>query len=345
MKQILTIFLLTFISVIAVGQNKVYLNLDESSISYIPKNFYVKNVVDGRASTEGFGTIKDGVIDTEDGISVTLTKLIQNKSKQSEGVVPVLMRLEKFEVTETQKSGKRQFTLDMVISYYTGNNKLIEYSGGAYVQTNGGFGQAIEKLLISNIEGNLKTFDTWMAQNKTTVTAEPSVTVNVSLANTVAKPNHIAYSKSRKLYITDFKDEPDMNSFGAAGTFSGVGMNMSGITKHTQTTIDVTLYVYFDTKQSWMKPEGKNATILDHEQRHFDITAIKGCELKERIQQTTFNPDTYKQQLNDMLNETQEETSELQNLYDDETGHGSIIDKQEEWNKKIDNMLKKQSCY
>src|SRR5690606_4599851 len=140
--------------------------------------------------------------------------------------------------------------------------------------------------------------------------------------------HQISYSKGRKLFITDFQGEPDENSPGAAATLSGVGMKIQSSTLRNTTKVDVVLTVYFDKSRSWMKDNGKNVTTLQHEQLHFDITAAKACMLKRQIEQTRFTPENFRDELRAMLEKVQTETGDMQNTYDAETEHGTIIDAQ-----------------
>ena len=59
----------------------------------------------------------------------------------------------------------------------------------------------------------------------------------------------------------------------------------------------------------------------------------------------SFLAENYKQELTDLLNQVQEEGAEMQNTYDSETDHGTIIDQQEAWNKKIEDLLRQQTCF
>lgn len=345
MKQFIITALILLLGTQLFAQKKLHIDLSNSSINNTPKNFYIKHVVDRRDNTAQIGTISEGIIDLKYGTELSLTNFMQQRISWSNSDFPIIMQVKTMNITEKDMGSKRQFELDVSFVYYSNNNKLIEYRGNGYVQTNGGYEEAIKKLILGNLEDNLKRFDAWVGKNKSTITAEPSVNINVVLADRASKPNHISYSKNRRLYTSDFQGEPDMSIDGAAGTFSGIGMSYNTLIKLNQTTVDVTLYVYFDTRQSWMKAEGKNSTVLNHEQRHFDLTALKACELKKRIKDTHFSPDTYGQQLDDLLNTIKEEASELQEQYDEETQHGTLIDIQEAWNLKIDKMLKQQNCH
>ncbi|MCB0700411.1 MAG: hypothetical protein H6551_12260 [Chitinophagales bacterium] len=345
MKRIAITLTILFAVVFSFAQDKTDIDLSNTSIAYAPQNFYIKHVVDRRDETDAIGEIQEGTIDIHGGVANGLTDYLHNKVVWKKNATPVVMQIKKLSIKETAVDGKRQFDISITIIYFKGDLKLIEYSGSAYVQSINTYESAIQRLITSNIESNLKRFDTWMKNNESTVTAEPTVTVKVSITDKPQKPNHILYNNRSQLYISDFECEPDMKSYGAAGTFSGIGTNYSSRKLHNKTDVDVVLYVYFDKTMSWMKPNGKNATTLGHEQRHFDITAIKTCEIKKRVEEMTFTPENYEKELTNLFHKLHKEAEDMQNQYDEETEHGTVIDKQEEWDKKVAESLKKYNCF
>lgn len=319
--------------------------LSDIKVDYQPQHFYIKKIIDSRESKSAIGRITEGSINLVGGLSPALSTYVSNNVSQNKSTIGVNMLINRFDISEKSAGGKRQFELLIGIAYYAGAAKLVEFNGSAYAQSAGSADSYIDKLIRDNINGNFKQFDSWMAKNKNSIATEPAVNVKVNFARTTEKADQIVYSKNRKLYITDFEGKPEEDIIGAAATLSGISMNYQSSTLRNKTDVTVTVSIYFDKSRSWMKENGKNVTTLIHEQRHFDITAIKACQLKEQLENTEFTPQDYKSQLKDLLNKAQTEGAEMQNTYDDETEHGTIVDRQEAWNKKIDEMLSRQKCY
>ena len=88
-----------------------------------------------------------------------------------------------------------------------------------------------------------------------------------------------------------------------------------------------------------MKEEGKNKTILNHEQRHFDLSYISCIQFIQKVKQAKFNNDNIKSLLNSMYDESIEALRIMQQQYDDETNNGTLSNQQEQWNQKIDELL------
>lgn len=341
----ITLFMVIISCINTKAQVAATISLTDGPVAASPVNYRIIKVIDDRKEKDNIGKTKEGLIDLEGGLSTGLNGYLQKNFNWQKDELPVTMHITKFEIKEKAVGSKRQFDIEMGIAYYNGSNKLIEYNGGAYQQSSGERDKYIDKLIRSNINSTMAQFDKWMAQNKSSISTTPAVNVRVKLKSSSDKKHLLPYALARKLYITDFEGTPDIESPGAAATMSGIGMTYEGSTLRNVTDVNVTLTVYFDKSRSWMKDNGKNVTILNHEQKHFDITALKACELQKRIEQTTFTPENYKQELTDLLNQVQEEGAEMQNTYDEETDHGTIIDQQEAWNKKIEDLLRQQTCF
>jgi hypothetical protein len=179
------------------------------------------------------------------------------------------------------------------------------------------------------------------AQNRVSKT---QAQITVQIADQAKDKNLILFDRSRKLTIKDFKGRPDHDSHGVGATYSGISMEMQGISKNGSVTVNVTLTVYFDETKSWMKPEGKTERVLAHEQIHFDLTAIKACDLAKAIEQGKFASDNVQQKIRDLQEYHTKELSKLQQTYDKETKHGTIAAKQAEWSAKVAGQLAASAC-
>lgn len=346
MRNVISVMVALLLPVLdCMAQSPVVYSLSDTKAEYQPRHFYIVDVKDNRAVKDKLGSIKEGVIDLQGGVANNINAYLKKNVVQNSTSLPVTMQLNKLEIKEKAVGAKRQFELTIGIAYYTGASKLVEYNGSSFAQSATEAEKYIDKLLRDNIAGNLAEFDKWVAANKATISAEPVVEVSVVLTRNAKEEHHISYSKSRKLYMSDFEGVPDETSPGAAATMSGIGMNYEATSLRNRTKVNVKLSIYFDKSRSWMKPNGKNVTTLIHEQKHFDITAIKACELRALIEKTVFTADGYKAELKALLNRVQQEGADMQNQYDRETEHGTLIDEQEAWNKKVDDMLIKQACY
>ena len=73
-----------------------------------------------------------------------------------------------------------------------------------------------------------------------------------------------------------------------------------------------------------MKPAGKTADVLRHEQLHFDITEIKAQQLTEAIRSFSFTSEHFKEELNALHKQYQKEMEDMQQQYDLETQHSLI---------------------
>ena len=87
------------------------------------------------------------------------------------------------------------------------------------------------------------------------VAVKAQVTVNIQWQN--SKPGNtgdtIYYDSNRKLTWSDFKGSPNAASPAAAITESGFGYLLAMRSLNNRTSINITVYCYFDKNKSWVK--------------------------------------------------------------------------------------------
>lgn len=155
----------------------------------------------------------------------------------------------------------------------------------------------------------------------------------------------ITYHVNRPLKISDFKGKPNRNTPAVALVYSGVSMKMESFTYKDTTHIKIIIRAYMDPKNSWMNNKGRNEKVLSHEQLHFDLTALAACDLKNRIDQTSFT-NNWKNELHLIYyEEIESKLQRLQNRYDQDTMHGTIESAQQSYYQFIKEQIEKSNCF
>ncbi|MBK9191512.1 MAG: DUF922 domain-containing protein [Crocinitomicaceae bacterium] len=152
---------------------------------------------------------------------------------------------------------------------------------------------------------------------------------------TTERDTKLIYWDQRKLTWEDFKGGTPGNTPYVALTHSAISLNMSGQDKNIYCSVESVFY----PKQSWKK---KNVTdhVLNHEQRHFDITEIHSRMLRKTISETRFKKyESIAADIQKLFNTSSTACSKMQDLYDQETDHSKKKPEQEMWNTKIDSLL------
>ncbi len=149
----------------------------------------------------------------------------------------------------------------------------------------------------------------------------------------------IEWSGSRRLTWSDYKASPDRNSDAAASTttYLMVSYNISS------NDFSFRIESKFSKTRSWGLH--KTPYILAHEQGHFDISEIFARMLNKNLKEYTFNKRTYQQDLKKIYQDILDEKETMQNRYDRETNHSINKEKQEEWLKQINKLLKQYEDY
>ena len=148
----------------------------------------------------------------------------------------------------------------------------------------------------------------------------------------------IDWSENRRLTWSDYKASPDRNSDAAATTttYLSISYNISD-------DFSYRIESKFSKSRSW--GIHKTPYILAHEQGHFDISEIFARKLNKKMLEYKFNKRTYQQELKRIYQEILDEKETLQNNYDRETNHSINKEKQAEWLKRIEKLLKEYENY
>jgi hypothetical protein len=138
---------------------------------------------------------------------------------------------------------------------------------------------------------------------------------------------------SKRLTWDDYMAKPSMDDEAAAVTSTGIGIEYQ--VRNSQLSYKITCM--FSKIRSWGRY--KSDYILSHEQGHFDITEIFARKLAKEIDEYTFNPRSFKTDLNKIYKNVMKEKEDYQDLYDRETDYSRNRTKQADWLKKISDEL------
>ncbi len=149
--------------------------------------------------------------------------------------------------------------------------------------------------------------------------------------------NQVEWNEN-KLVWEDFQGKMKKKSPYDALTLSAIYSAYK--TDESQKNIILVVKAVFDKKGSKKKKNKTSSHLLNHEQRHFDITEIYARILKKNISSIEIKQrNTVSNKLNAEINKNFNEWKKFQTLYDNETKHSTNKEKQLEWDQKIDSLL------
>ncbi|MBS1771781.1 MAG: DUF922 domain-containing protein [Bacteroidetes bacterium] len=348
MKYILLLSLIATLSITCFSQNIKTIKLKQKAITeYTPKYFHITGVIDERSDTTTIGTMRAGMmnrvtpINLEGGAATALYTFIQNTAKQNTSTSAITLVISQLKISEKAVGMVEQADLTMTIGFSENGNKLIELTETAYVKTGIDASAYIGIMIRQSIEKAIADFDNWKADNNTnnveSTDLQQKTNIQVIMLTASEDADLIYFDKNVPLKISDFAGTPDDLSLAAALTFSGINMKYERSTNGHSTSYKITIAPYFDKTRSWCKK--KIPGVLNHEQMHFNITAIKAYELSKAIQSYTFTNENFEKEINALFKKYDSENGKMQQQYDKETSHGQKADKQKEWNEKIIRLL------
>jgi hypothetical protein len=339
----LLLALFTGYSVLA--QTKIT-RLRNQPFTYVPTEFYVASVTDDRDDTGNVGHILTGnnrtPVALQDGAARSMYEYIRTNAKQDMSATPMDIHIKQLSVEESKKDNARQVDLKAELEFFSYGNRLNAYTYSSYARSQVNVSDHIGTLIAELTVQCIKDFDTWLRENKQTL--KPGISVIAEMATESEDTNLIVYTRKRPLKYKDFSGTPDDLSIAAAVTYSGIHMQFYSQTELNHKTIKVVVTPYF-MKDSWWRATEFTGDILDHEQLHFDITAIIACELVNNIRSRTFTPENFMKELQALQKQAEKDRAQMQQMYDKATEHGVNRPKQEEWSQKIKAQVAAARCY
>jgi hypothetical protein len=153
--------------------------------------------------------------------------------------------------------------------------------------------------------------------------------------------NIIIWNKDRKLTWDDYKGKPKKR-FAAASTVYSLSRKV--LLHDGKITARICAYFYCD--DSWKKDDWINQSVLDHEQKHFDIVELFCRRIRKQITKMTFNDFKDAEIKVDSLYQIYNKEMDIfQDKYDDETDGSMNGDAQRKWEKKIENEIASLEAY
>jgi hypothetical protein len=144
---------------------------------------------------------------------------------------------------------------------------------------------------------------------------------------------------ARKLRWTDFRGTPSMRGPSAAVAFTSFAYEGSSLLRKDTLQITLSLQVFFIRSASWVRSGNMDSYSLAHEQLHFDITYLVARRFMQKVRQLPLTRDDYDSMVQYEYLESFREMNRLQEEFDGETRHGTIVSAQQEWIAKVGREL------
>ncbi|MDF2189197.1 DUF922 domain-containing protein [Paraflavitalea sp. CAU 1676] len=317
------------------------------------QHYRLTGIKDDRADTGAIGSVKTGLLGKktvlvalEGGAASAINQYVSLNARQDAAATPVEIHITELSLTEQPAGLRTKIETAVTLAFWVSGKRITDYRGKGEVQTMGDLFRHIEDVIRQNISNSLVEFDGWWGKNKRLYSENAPVSLTVEIARTTNDTSKIIYSPSRPLTVTDFMGPIDDLSKAAAQTASAMTLRYATNYENGEMKLQVIVSAYFDRSRSWFgKRHRTNERILTHEQIHFDITALKVCELADTLKLLQLTRENHQEKLEQVHAQKQRELETLQRLYDTETNHGTLPAVQDHWNRWVKEMLEKKTCY
>lgn len=168
----------------------------------------------------------------------------------------------------------------------------------------------------------------------------------------IGNPGVILWNPARVVSISDFIVVPDSSTriTGDHMAITRTGITYSLTAKPASKNFEITIYATMHKPNSFIRervldaPKGSINYLMNHEQKHFDISEIYAREAVKAIRGKRFTKN-YTKEINAMMQALFKQSEVLHDLYDTETGNGTNAAAQSEWNNRIQNRLSLLAAY
>jgi hypothetical protein len=347
MKYLLFVLLIPFYA-----KSQLVLGVTKKTVRYEADNFQTASVIDS-FQTRSIGNVfladqrSTKVVKINNPADRYFTDLLQKNTSSNASLDTVSLVIKNLQLTERKSNGTVKGEILLTISYLSkesyGEVFLVSKTSKAlYHRT---FGSAtpdnFEKLIAKAFGDNLKYFSDWKNLNlsyheafvtSSEIIIRPPYSLNV---------NDTIYHGSRLINWDDFKREPHRSNRYDAAIFSNIAFDLEMKIENQILKAYFTPKVYMVQGMSWVRNANLGNYSLEHERLHFDIAKIAMNRYVKRVEQIKeLTPEDLQSRIQYEYLEAYREMNRLQEMYDDETGHGVNQTTQTSWQNKIADMLK-----
>ena len=346
--SLLVLVLLVFVSPCG-AQSVQWLEFGTAKVSVASAELYVANIVDARKDTTIVASYKDAQgkvckLRCKNGLKGAIYAHLSDNAPKP-GRWPLTLKLLKIQPKVVRKGTHTEVSITTCFGFYYQDNRLVDINVSGESKACPDVDRYISNFILESLEEDWKGVTGWWQKNKEQVPTDTVVHVTVSLGTKSEHPDQMVYRADRLLTLDDFGGIPDKQSAMYAMTYSALGFNFSSHIAHSRVEVELKIIPYFESNHSWCKAEGHTPKILAHEQLHFDIRALEACKLVEKVKHTVFTKTDYAARLEQLRAESAAASAAMQDQYDAETAHGTIPDKQQEWQDKVARMMADAGCY
>lgn len=161
------------------------------------------------------------------------------------------------------------------------------------------------------------------------------VTATINAQDQAYDPKeYLQWNEFYKLRWDDFKGSPAEDAAGDAAT----SVQIKAKPYLVKNKVRYNVYALFNKNKSWTRDQS-SAQLLVHEQLHFDLAEVFARKIRKKVRELSGEGINDVKVYNQAIQILLQESNEADQLYDLETLHGALDQKQAAWAKKIQDEL------
>ena len=330
--------------------------LQNENLNFIPKEFYIDDVVDGRDDKTNFATILSVAsknnhqqttyaADLKGGDAMAIMQFIKHNLPANKTLRPIIIEIRKFKLSENVLANgmvEGNLSLSLAYDFKRSADEIVPigiYNGNSSYTRNAGPAQNVEPTIRRLLENGLAYVNTAINQQANS-SIKLARSVKITFMDYEEKPegDTIYYNAKRPLKWDDFKSKVRSNHY-EAEVFPTLGYDEHVEVSKAVVNVHLSIKVAIPKSAAWVNEGARNSYTLNHEQRHFDIVKIVSMHFIQKLKAEEIPVNNYEGVINVDYLDAYREMNALQAQYDNETKHGTDQAEQQRWNEKIDKEL------
>lgn len=357
MKKILSLLLFLFI------MDKSYSQIKKTTLSLQPIEIKMKELSFSIQDVEISSFVSDtlGIISTRKGKETILAMMPEGKKNaiktflesqfiQNKKGTAIILEITKMGLTPVEKghfNPKDLFQLECTFWGIINEEKTLLYNFkaknefGNFEDAPTVFGNYISRALVSGVEKFKESYDKkaeWHNefQNASLQNQKP-IKVNCvynKIKQTDSIPCNFGNQIDWNMFQENKKENTDMGSAKFILTYK-----VESEETNKQLKLDIYVNAFLNKRTSWRPKNIQNNTWLEYQQGHFDICAVYGNQLFQKMKTYPYNLGTFKTELNTIYNTIYIEYTRIRKEYADATQNGNNENEIKKWRQKINKMI------
>ncbi|MFM2135921.1 MAG: hypothetical protein RL021_1321 [Bacteroidota bacterium] len=344
MKKALLLF--CFLTIVHAVSRAQSIQLPAPEWKITAKRYHLKAVIDNRKQQQDIGehirgSQRNPITFTSGLEEELLQHLAGGLTQDKQHTAGLECQIERLQLRDVESGSRHTITLDMKIRMSREiegvKQTLFETESRPSYQSTAPENQELYiRLITKTLADFMRQFNDWAVAHPEQPWFMNQVVVRFAPRSKPFKGDDtLLWSPERKLLWSDFKGKaPQPTPYSAQSNCIYALATLQGFAADTMILTSV-LSPCFTRKASWVESGAEQDQLLSHEQLHFDLCELYARKFRQKLSTAVLSILQFDKEIQSLFSENWSAYRSAQDRYDAETQHGTIAEKQTEWQAQV----------